>query len=99
MFTAEEVEGALKKRPVKFVALIREETSTGALQDLDAIPETVHRRGGLVLLECVTSLGGVPVKIDEWDVGAAFSGTQKVLSCPPGLVRVSRGLRAVEALH
>jgi alanine-glyoxylate transaminase / serine-glyoxylate transaminase / serine-pyruvate transaminase len=99
VFTAEQVEDALKKRPAKIVALVHAETSTGALQHLDGIPETVHRHGGLVLLDCVTSLGGVPVKIDEWGVDVAYSGTQKALSCPPGLAPITIGPRAVEALH
>jgi alanine-glyoxylate transaminase/serine-glyoxylate transaminase/serine-pyruvate transaminase len=77
VFALEEIEGALKKKTAKVVALVHAETSTGALQPLDGIPEIAHRYRGLLVLECVTLLGGVPVKIDEWDVDVAYSGTKK----------------------
>jgi len=99
VFTAEEIEKALQERPAKLVALVHAETSTGALQPMEGIADVVHRHGGLLLLDCVTSLGGVPVNIDAWDVDIAYSGTQKCLSCPPGLAPLTVGPRAVEALH
>jgi len=61
--------------------------------------EVVHRHGGLLLIDCVTSLGGVPVKIDEWGVDIAYSGTQKCLSCPPGVAPLTISPRAREVLH
>lgn len=97
-FTVEEIEAALKKQAAKLVALVHAETSTGVLQPMEGIAEAVHRHGGLLLIDCVTSLGGVPVKIDEWGVDAAYSGSQKALSCPPGLAPLTFGERAVEAL-
>jgi alanine-glyoxylate transaminase/serine-glyoxylate transaminase/serine-pyruvate transaminase len=81
------------------VALVHAETSTGALQPLEGIADAVHRYGGLLLVDCVTSLGGLPVTIDDWDVDVAYSGTQKCLSCPPGLAPLTVSPRALEALQ
>lgn len=99
VFTVEEVEAALREKPAKVVGLVHAETSTGTLQPMEGMAEVVHNHGGLLLIDCVTSLGGVPVKIDEWDVDIAYSGTQKCMSCPPGLGPLTVGSRAREALH
>jgi alanine-glyoxylate transaminase/serine-glyoxylate transaminase/serine-pyruvate transaminase len=99
VFTVEEIEKALQEKPAKLVALVHAETSTGALQPMEGVADVVHRHGGLLLLDCVTSLGGVPVNIDVWDVDIAYSGTQKCLSCPPGLAPLTVGPRAVDVLH
>jgi len=85
-------------RPAIF-AIVHGETSTGVLQPVDRIAEAVHAHGGLFLLDCVTSLAGVPVEIDRWEVDAAYSGTQKCLSCPPGLAPVTLSPRAVARLE
>jgi alanine-glyoxylate transaminase/serine-glyoxylate transaminase/serine-pyruvate transaminase len=98
VFTVEEVEAALRQQPARLVVLVHAETSTGALQPMEGMAEVVHRYGGLLVIDCVTSLGGVPVKIDDWDVDVAYSGTQKCLSCPPGLAPLTVGERAVEVL-
>jgi alanine-glyoxylate transaminase/serine-glyoxylate transaminase/serine-pyruvate transaminase len=98
VFTVEEVEAALWQKPAKLVALVHAETSTGALQPMEGMAEVIHRHGGLFVIDCVTSLGGVPVTIDAWDVDIAYSGTQKCLSCPPGLAPLTVGHRAVEVL-
>jgi alanine-glyoxylate transaminase/serine-glyoxylate transaminase/serine-pyruvate transaminase len=98
-FSPEEIEVELKKKPAKLVGLVHAETSTGALQPMDEIGTIVHRYGGLLLLDCVTSLGGLPVKIDEWDVDIAYSGSQKCLSCPPGLAPITISERAREVIH
>src|SRR5439155_493225 len=96
----EQVAAALKgcRRP-KLVALIHAETSTGAWQPLEDAVRLAHDHGALFLADCVTSLGGVPVEIDGWGIDAAYSGTQKCLSCPPGLSPITFGPRAVEALR
>jgi len=99
VFTPEEIDAALKKQPAKVVAIIHAETSTGALTPLEGMAEVVHKHGALLLVDCVTSLGGIPLKIDEWDIDIAYSGTQKCLSCPPGLSPVTIGERAREAFH
>jgi alanine-glyoxylate transaminase/serine-glyoxylate transaminase/serine-pyruvate transaminase len=98
VFTLGEVEAALDKRPAKIVALVHAETSTGVLQPLEGMADVVHAHGGLLLIDCVTSLGGVPVKIDEWGVDIAYSGTQKCLSIPPGLSPLTVSPRAQEVL-
>ena len=97
-FTPEEIDAALQKQPAKLVAIVHAETSTGVLQPMEGIGEVVHRHGALLLMDCVTSLGGVPVLVDEWDVDIAYSGTQKALSCPPGLAPITISPRAEEVL-
>jgi alanine-glyoxylate transaminase / serine-glyoxylate transaminase / serine-pyruvate transaminase len=81
------------------VAFVHAETSTGALQPFDRLGEAVHRHGGYLIMDCVTSLGGLPVKIDQWQVDAAYSGTQKCLSCPPGLAPVTLSERAMHKVN
>lgn len=98
-FYPEEIDAALQKQPAKVVALVHAETSTGALTPLEGMAAVVHRHGALLLIDCVTSLGGIPVKIDDWDIDIAYSATQKCLSCPPGLSPLTVGPRAQEAIH
>ena len=81
------------------VALVHAETSTGAHQPVDKLGAAIREKGALLLLDCVTSLGGAAVEIDAWQVDAAYSGTQKCLSCPPGLSPVTLSPRAVERLE
>jgi alanine-glyoxylate transaminase/serine-glyoxylate transaminase/serine-pyruvate transaminase len=83
----------------KLVAFVHGETSTGACSDAEAIAAAIHRHGALVLADCVTTLGGIPVEIDAWGIDAAYSGSQKCLSAPPGLSPLTFGPRAVEALR
>ena len=82
----------------KLVAVVHAETSTGAWQPLPEIAQLAHDHGALVLVDCVTSLGGVPVLVDEWGIDAAYSGTQKCLSCPPGLAPITFSPRAVDVV-
>jgi alanine-glyoxylate transaminase/serine-glyoxylate transaminase/serine-pyruvate transaminase len=97
---AEQIEAALRNctKP-KLVGVIHAETSTGAWQPLEDITRLAHAHGALMLADCVTSLGGVPVEIDAWGVDAAYSGTQKCLSCPPGLSPVTFSEAALERLR
>lgn len=84
------VVAALQQVPrPKFVAIVHAETSTGALTPVGEISRLAHAAGALFLLDTVTSLAGCPVKIDEWQVDAVYSGTQKCLGAPPGLSPVS----------
>lgn len=100
VFTHEEIDAALvQNKPVKLFALIHAETSTGALQPLDGIGDLVHRHGALFVIDCVTSLGGVPVNIDAWGVDVAYSASQKCLGCPPGLSPLTVSERAGEILR
>ena len=99
VFTQDEIQDALKKKYAKIVAIVHAETSTGACQPLEGIGKIVHEQGGLFLVDCVTSLGGIPILIDEWDIDIAYSGTQKCLSVPPGLGPLTIGPRAAEFLN
>lgn len=94
VFTPDDFAEELAKKPAKLVAVVHAETSTGALQPLEGLGELVHRQGGLLLVDCVTSLGGVPVRVDENGIDIAYSGTQKCLGVPPGLAPVSISARA-----
>ncbi len=87
---------ALKDRRPKLVAIVHAETSTGALTPVEEISRLAHEAGALFVLDTVTSLGGCPVRVDEWKIDAVYSGTQKCLSCPPGLAPVSLSPRALE---
>jgi len=99
IFHPEEIEDALKKFPSKIVAIVHAETSTGALQPLKEISKIVHNYGALFLVDCVTSLGGIPLSIDDLEIDIAYSGTQKCLSCPPGLSPFTVNERAIEFLN
>jgi alanine-glyoxylate transaminase/serine-glyoxylate transaminase/serine-pyruvate transaminase len=93
------VEQALKKNTdAKVVAFVHAETSTGALSDVKTLVEIAHRHNCLAIVDAVTSLGGSPLKVDEWNVDAIYSGSQKCLSCTPGLSPVSFNERAVEKI-
>ena len=92
----EQIAHALKTVKPKLVAIVHAETSTGALTPVEELSKLAHDAGALFLLDTVTSLGGCPVKLDEWLVDAVYSGTQKCLSCPPGLSPVSLSPRAME---
>ena len=93
---ASQVAEAVRGRKPKLVAIVHAETSTGALTPVEEISKIAHDAGALFLLDTVTSLGGCPVRIDDWQVDAVYSGTQKCLSCPPGLAPVSLSPRALE---
>ncbi|HWK54472.1 MAG TPA: alanine--glyoxylate aminotransferase family protein [Hyphomicrobiales bacterium] len=95
----DKVEAALKANPgVKLVAFVHAETSTGALSDAKTLCALAQQHGALSLVDTVTSLGGVEVDVDGWGIDAIYSGTQKCLSCPPGLSPVSFSERAVTAI-
>lgn len=83
----------------KVVGIVHAETSTGAHQPLEEISRWVHEAGALLLVDAVTSLGGVDVRVDEWQIDACYSGTQKCLSCPPGLSPVTFSPRAWEKIE
>lgn len=89
------IAAALKNVRPKIVAIVHAETSTGALTPVEEISRLAHEAGALFLLDTVTSLAGCPVRVDDWGVDAVYSGTQKCLSCPPGLSPVSFSARAM----
>jgi alanine-glyoxylate transaminase/serine-glyoxylate transaminase/serine-pyruvate transaminase len=90
---------AVKSCKPKLVAVVHAETSTGACTPLEDISKIAHEAGALFLVDCVTSLGGMNVSIDQLKVDAAYSGTQKCISCPPGLSPVSFSAAAIKALE
>ena len=96
----QKLEDALRThRDAKIVAFVHAETSTGALSDAKTLVDIAHRYDCLTIVDAVTSLGGVPVLTDDWGVDAIYSGTQKCLSCVPGLAPVSFNERAEEAIR
>jgi alanine-glyoxylate transaminase/serine-glyoxylate transaminase/serine-pyruvate transaminase len=99
VFALEEIEQAIKTHAPQIVALVHAETSTGARQPLEGVAQIVRDAGALLVVDCVTSLGGCPIPIDQWQIDAAYSGTQKCLSCPPGLAPVTFGPRAMDVLQ
>jgi alanine-glyoxylate transaminase/serine-glyoxylate transaminase/serine-pyruvate transaminase len=92
------LEAAIKKVNPKVVMLVHAETSTGVRQPMDDVTRIVRDAGVMLLTDCVTSLGGVAVQLDDWGVDAAYSCTQKCLGAPPGLAPVSFSRRAVRAV-
>lgn len=90
------VDSALAAHPeASLVCFVHAETSTGALSDAEALVRLAHDHDCLTIVDTVTSLGGVPVKVDAWGIDAAYSGSQKCLSCTPGLSPVTFSERAV----
>ena len=86
-------------RKPKLLGIVHAETSTGAWQPLEEIGRQTHEAGALFVVDTVTSLGGCPVRVDDWGIDACYSGTQKCLSCPPGLSPVTFGPRAMDVLR
>lgn len=100
VFDPQEIEAALDRWPrTKLVAIVHAETSTGAWQPLLEIGRICRERDCLLIVDAVTSLAGVELEIDDWRIDACYSGTQKCLSCPPGLAPLTIGPRAVEKLR
>jgi alanine-glyoxylate transaminase/serine-glyoxylate transaminase/serine-pyruvate transaminase len=98
-FEPAEVEKELKAFRPRVLALVHAETSTGVLQPLEDFPSILKKfPETLLLVDTVTSLGGHPVKVDEWGIDVCYSGTQKCLSCPPGLAPITFSPRAVEKI-
>ena len=98
-FSDDAIAAAVAAHPkAKLLTIVHAETSTGALQGLPGISKIVHDAGMLLVVDAVTSLGGHELKVDEWQIDAIFSGTQKCLSCPPGLSPVSFSEAALEVM-
>lgn len=97
-FDLDTLRDALKTVRPKVLAIVHAETSTGVHQDISQLGKLCHEFDALLVTDCVTSLGCTPVKLDEWGVDAAFSCSQKGLSCPPGMSPVSFSPRAVDVL-
>ncbi len=85
IFTPAEIRQALQENPARVVAIVQAETSTGVLQPIEEIARVVHQNNALLLVDAVTSLGGIPVGVDKTGLDLCYSGSQKCLGCPPGL--------------
>lgn len=98
VFDANEIADKIKAVQPKAIGIVHAETSTGAWQPVEDLGKICKDTNTLLVLDTVTSLSGLPVEIDRWGVDAVYSGTQKCLSCPPGLSPVSFGPRALDAM-
>jgi alanine-glyoxylate transaminase/serine-glyoxylate transaminase/serine-pyruvate transaminase len=97
-FEPGQVEPLLKGKNVKVLAIVQAETSTGYNQPVKEFAELAHKHGALIVVDAVTSTGGIPVEVDAWGIDAIYTGTQKCLGGPPGLAPISFSPRAVEKL-
>lgn len=98
VFTPDDLKDAIAKAKPKVVGIVQAETSTGARQPLEEISKLVHDSGALLLVDAVTALGGIPVEVDRWQLDVVYSGTQKCLSCPPGLSPITFGPDAMKKI-
>ena len=98
VFTIDEIKSGLEKYRPALLGLVHAETSTGARQPLEEVGKLCREYDCLFLADTVTSLGGVPIFIDEWKIDAAYSGSQKCLNCPPGIAPLTFGERALTKL-
>jgi alanine-glyoxylate transaminase/serine-glyoxylate transaminase/serine-pyruvate transaminase len=95
----DQIAAELEQGPAKLVALVHAETSTGAAQPLEEIGRIVRESGALLMVDAVTSLGGMELDVDGWNIDAAGSCSQKCIGAPPGLAPITVGPRAMDALH
>ena len=96
--TAKMVNEKLKHKTYDLIAIVHAETSTGVLNPISEIAPLINKTDSLFVVDAVTSLGGIEIQMDNWGIDALYSGTQKCLSCPPGLSPVSFSNRAVDKL-
>eukprot|EP01123_Difflugia_compressa_P005946 TRINITY_DN18078_c0_g1_i1.p1 TRINITY_DN18078_c0_g1~~TRINITY_DN18078_c0_g1_i1.p1 ORF type:complete len:384 (-),score=68.99 TRINITY_DN18078_c0_g1_i1:46-1086(-) len=98
VFSLEEIEAGLKKYNPKVFAIVHAETSTGACQPLTGVSDLCRQHDCLLLVDTVTSLGGLPLYVDRWGIDACYSGTQKCLGAPPGLGPLTFSERAMQKI-
>jgi alanine-glyoxylate transaminase/serine-glyoxylate transaminase/serine-pyruvate transaminase len=98
-FNLDALEAALDSGPARALAIVHAETSTGVLQDLAGLAEMTHRRGALLIVDAVTSLGGHPVGVDRNGIDICYSGTQKCLGAPPGLSPITFSESALDRIR
>lgn len=99
VFSLDELRAGIQAHRPAVLALVHAETSTGACQPMEGIGELCREYNCLLILDTVTSLGGVPIFVDNWLVDVAYSGSQKCLSCPPGIAPLTLGSRALDKLN
>jgi len=87
-----------KHKNIKLVAMVHAETSTGVLSPVPDIAKITHEHDALMIVDAVTSLGGVEINVDDWGIDVSYSGSQKCLGCPPGLAPLTLGPKAHEVL-
>eukprot|EP00736_Rhodelphis_marinus_P006868 Rmarinus@m.23486 len=98
VFSVDEIKTAIEAHKPAVVGLVHAETSTGACQPMEGVGQVCRDNNALLILDTVTSLSGVPLFIDKWLVDASYSGTQKCLSCPPGVSPLTFNSRAMDKL-
>jgi alanine-glyoxylate transaminase/serine-glyoxylate transaminase/serine-pyruvate transaminase len=98
IFSLDDLKKTLASAKPKVVGIVMAETSTGAWQPIKEIAQLVHDQGAFLVVDAVTALGGIPVEVDGWGIDVIYSGTQKCLSCPPGLAPISFNDRALESV-
>lgn len=98
VFSFDEIKAAVEEHKPQLLALVHAETSTGACQPLEGVGDLCHDNDCLLIADCVTSISGVPCHLDKWGVDAAYAGTQKCLSCPPGVSPLTFSDRAMDKL-
>jgi alanine-glyoxylate transaminase/serine-glyoxylate transaminase/serine-pyruvate transaminase len=99
VFDLSQIRETLRQVRPKVLAIVHAETTTGAWQPIEELGKLCHEFDTLLLVDAVTSLACIPLAIDDWEIDAVFSCTQKGLGCPPGLSPVSFSERAVEAVQ
>ncbi len=98
-FNLDELKQAMETHRPAVLALVHAETSTGVRQPLEGVSELCRQYDCLLLVDSVTSLGGIPLFIDEWGIDLAYSCSQKGLGCPPGIAPFTMSLRAIEKMQ
>jgi alanine-glyoxylate transaminase/serine-glyoxylate transaminase/serine-pyruvate transaminase len=98
VFDLNQIRESLQKVRPKVLSIVQAETSTGAWQPVEQLGRLCHEFNTLLIVDAVTALGCIPLRVDEWEIDAVYSCTQKGLSCPPGLSPVTFSERAVDAL-
>lgn len=99
IFHPDEIQTQLSKNPAQIVAIVQAETSTGVLQQLKEISQVIHAQGGILMVDSVTSLGGIPVAVDENQIDICYSCSQKCLGCPPGISPITFSPAAMDFIH
>jgi alanine-glyoxylate transaminase/serine-glyoxylate transaminase/serine-pyruvate transaminase len=97
-FSLREISEAVVTNKPVLLGIVHAETSTGVRQELEGLGELCRANHALLLVDTVTSMGGVPLFIDDWKIDAAYAGSQKCLSCPPGISPLTIGDRAMEKI-
>lgn len=99
IFRPDEIQKQLKKKPAQVVAIVHGETSSGVMQPLKEISKIVHKQGGILLVDAVTTLGGVPVSVDANEIDICYSCSQKCLGCPPGISPITYSTAALDFIQ